>query len=710
MMTKNEESCRHILSLVQDLEFQKETAQVQAKALLSEVTKQIPSYNWSYIARRIIRNIVMATFELENISRENPDKIEDLSGAARKFALIWESLAQLREATSRKTALINAAVNYELAGYQANAMGIAKQLSPNGTQVESPLLIEMSALFLQRRFLRLLELSKKAQAEPFVEKELNIFLIEAMALALASKAFSHVVQFFLAEDRPALEKAIEEFRNAENLFVSLDLVEESNLVRSIRSLLPVMKKRATWILLPGLAPNQPRWQRYLKLLARGVGADIYRTRSISELWPSQITALEKGLLTSSSNKIVRMPTSTGKTRIAELAIVHTLVNNPGTKCVYVAPYRALVSEVEQSFLGLLSDLGYRVSTIIGSYESSDFEEFLFRETDVLVVTPEKLDLLLRAHSEFLNTVRLFIFDEGYILHDRHRGVKCELLLTRLKRKLPDARFILLSAVVPQETLEDFAAWFNVSPQEDILTSTWRPSIQRYAKFEWARQSGVLRYAPEEDIPILEEFVPGVIHQELFEYKNPETGRIHRKKFPDQINKAQVAAELAFKFAELGPVLVFCSQANHVEAVARALQERLRLSSLTNQDIPSYFAGAIEERSSVLAQEWLGDRPIASWLKSGIGVHYGDLPDVIRNAVETDFRQRKLRVLIATNTLAQGVNFPVKTVIIHSCWRYVDDSRERIPARDYCLSDLRVLPNSYLVWYPCAVSGMKIDLP
>ena len=80
--------------------------------------------------------------------------------------------------------------------------------------------------------------------------------------------------------------------------------------------------------------------------------DIYRGRSISELWNSQVTAIERGVLNTASNKIVSMPTSAGKTRITELAIVHTLVNHPNAKCVYVAPYRALVSELKQSFFNL----------------------------------------------------------------------------------------------------------------------------------------------------------------------------------------------------------------------------------------------------------------------------------------------------------------------------------------------------------------------
>ena len=137
-----------------------------------------------------------------------------------------------------------------------------------------------------------------------------------------------------------------------------------------------------------------------------------------------------------SNKIVKMPTSAGKTRIAELAIVYTLITNPGSKCVYIAPYRALVSELEQTFLNLLSDLGYRVSSVAGAFESDEFEELLLHDADVVVTTPEKLDLLFRTQADFFSNVQLFVLDEAHIIHDLQRGAKYELLLTRLKRKLP----------------------------------------------------------------------------------------------------------------------------------------------------------------------------------------------------------------------------------------------------------------------------------
>lgn len=679
-MTNQSTPNNYVLDLYRNRDFQSEAAQIQAKALLTEISERLPPYNWTYIAHRIVRNLALASLDIVNLSERAPDSSEDVATAARKFALVWESLAKLGESTSRETALLNAAINYELAGYQANAMAIAKQLGRSWTSSQ---LARMGSFFLQRRFHQLQGRARETLIEPRGGySELDV--AERLALGLAGRAFTEALPFFLSGAEAGLEQAFETFTYSEQVYASLGLVEDANLVRNLSSLLPTMKARSTWTLLSHYVTDPqglPKWQRYLRLLGRGVTPDVSQAASISELWPSQITALQHGLLDSKASKIVKMPTSAGKTRIAELAIVHALVNNPGAKCVYIAPFRALVAELEQTFLNILSDLGYRVSTITGTYESDDFQDLLFRETDVLITTPEKLDLLLRTQPEFLTNTMLFVLDEAQIIADRDRGPKFEFLITRLKRRLPEARFLMLSAVVPNETLEDFAGWFNSSSEKDIVRSTWRPSVQRYAKFEWSGDTGVLRYAPENEIQVLREFVPGVIRQQRFEYVNPDTGYRKRPQFPEKTNKAQIAAELALKFAELGPVLVFCPQANYVEAVAKALQERLRLAALTGEIVPPYFSGNASIRSAALAEDWLGERAITAWLRSGIGVHYGSLPDALRTAIETDFRQRNLRVLVATNTLAQGVNLPVKTVIFHSCWRY-HESRERISARDY----------------------------
>jgi hypothetical protein len=101
-MRTTEDFRAHIRSLYEDPQFNSEAAQIQAKALLSEVTNEIPAYLWTYIARRVIRNLAVASFELEAILRESPDAMDDeQSKAARKFALTWESLANWRNQLHR---------------------------------------------------------------------------------------------------------------------------------------------------------------------------------------------------------------------------------------------------------------------------------------------------------------------------------------------------------------------------------------------------------------------------------------------------------------------------------------------------------------------------------------------------------------------------------------------------------------------------------
>lgn len=664
-----------IRALLTSGEFQVELAQLQARSLLKEVTGRIPEYNWSYIPHRITRNIALATSEVQYLAENQPESIKDIGLI---LARIWEAIWKLDEFSQAQTALINSAVNYELAGYQANAAYLSRFLRETAPQGS---LVNIIAVFLQRRLIQLRHLASIAQDEPEAPHKWDASLYDSLLLAVAARSLENMCLYLLngknehyTEARNFIARAIETSK-------ALNLVEQSNLLYGISSLFSIIKQRSTWTLLGGKALITPLWNRYLKLLARGVDSNIYTGRSISELWPSQILALNNGLLSTNDNKIIKMPTSAGKTRVAELAIVDSLINSPNTKCVYVAPYRALVSELQSSFFNLLNDLGFRVSKILGSYEYDEFEMTLFKETDLLVTTPEKLDLVLRVHPEFLENARLFIFDEIQIVGDQTRGIKTELLLTKLKMRFDGARFLFLSAVVPNQTLEDFADWMNASRHNGVINSEWRPSIQRYAAFQWMpNKSGVLRYAQENPDDIIQKFVSGVIAEEEITFVNPETGRENRRRFPDVTNKAQTAVELAYKFAELGPVLIFCSQGPYLEAVAKAFLDKFRFENTGKSNIPGYFSESLAKRSYLLSHEWLGEHYFSELIKNGIGIHYGGIPDDLRSAVEEDFRENKLRVLIATNTVGQGVNFPVKTVIFHSCWRHEDS--QYISARDY----------------------------
>src|SRR6185369_1168342 len=125
--------------------------------------------------------VVAATFELKQLAQSDPNSVNDLSDAALKFARVWEALAKLQESTTRETALLNAALNYELAGYQANTACIAKQITLSMHQGESPSLVDMSALFLQRRFIQLHDVAERSQSQPQTNGRVTVPLIESMA-------------------------------------------------------------------------------------------------------------------------------------------------------------------------------------------------------------------------------------------------------------------------------------------------------------------------------------------------------------------------------------------------------------------------------------------------------------------------------------------------------------------------------------------------
>ena len=460
-------------------------------------------------------------------------------------------------------------------------------------------------------------------------------------------------------------------------FLKTGFYEGINVAYGIRSVLPLMMRRSTWVQLEQYSKESEVWKRYLTLLARPL------SRGVTELWPSQIKVLESDLLGSDDSAVVRLPTSGGKTRIAEMAIIDTFQRHPGTKCVFVAPYRALASEVERTLGSVLNDLGYRVSSVIGSYESDEFEEFLLRTADLLIVTPEKLDLVLRVRPEISEQFRLVVLDEVHMMDDAQRGIKFELLLTRMRHRIPTCRFLVMSAVLSDSTLQSFAAWLAGSPGKAIA-SDWRPTIQRRARFEWQGATGVIRFERDPEIPDLNTFVPGILQRRAYSFVNPDTQRSNTRHYPIA-EKGDTAAELAYTFSEQGPVLVFCTQPNWVESVCKAiLNKSIHYRRLVGELVHPHFVSETHTRSLELAREWLGEEHIITQaLSKGVAPHHGRIPNVVREAIEVDCRAGRYRVVVATNTLAQGVNLPVRTVIVHSTWR-ADEEGQRSPisVRDY----------------------------
>ncbi len=665
-------------ALLADRGFQSELAQVRSKATLQAIGELQRSPHWTYVANRFARNSAAALYALEAGTLADPNYAVENEKHSRQLALAWESLARLDEGVTRPIALLNAALAYELAGYQANAAYLAKEVLPDPQPDSRADAQALVASFIQRRIIVTEQLANRLlQFPPDLELPLDVLSLELGEVVLAD-GLSKACRFFLSGDQSAYHEAMKLLDEATKVFTGLGAPLHSNIAYGIQSVLPLMMKRSTWSQLEGHSRESEVWKRYLTLLARP------RSRGVTELWPSQIKVLESGFLGSDDSAVVRLPTSGGKTRIAEMAIIDTLQRHPEAKCVFVAPYRALAAEVERSMGSVLNDLGYRVSSVvIGSYESDEFEEFLLQTADLLILTPEKLDLVLRLRPDISDQIKLIVLDEVHIMDDASRGIKFELLLSRIKHRLPTIRFLVMSAVVPDSTLKDFAAWLANSPDRTVM-SDWRPTIQRRARFDWQGTNGVILFERNSEISDLDSFVPGAISQKQYRFINKDTRRTNTSKYP-KLTKGDTAAELAYTFSEQGPVLVFCTQRKWVESVCDAiLNKSIRFRELTGESVHPHFVRVETTRSLALAKEWLGEEHIVTQaLSQGVAPHHGRLPNVVREAIEIDCRAGHYKVIVATNTLAQGVNLPVRTVIIHSVWRTDAERRKwRITSRDY----------------------------
>lgn len=186
------------------------------------------------------------------------------------------------------------------------------------------------------------------------------------------------------------------------------------------------------------------------------------SKEISSLRPAQEKSIKKGLLEGKS-LLVCTPTASGKTLIAELAALKSIVGGKG-KAVYIVPLKALAAEKYKNFKKRYGHIA-KVALSMGEIDGSD--PYL-GEYDLIVTTSEKLDSLIRHHSPWLSGISTIIVDEIHLLNDAERGPTLEILLTILKQLLKNVQIIGLSATIGNA--EELAEWLNA----DLVVDEWRP--------------------------------------------------------------------------------------------------------------------------------------------------------------------------------------------------------------------------------------------
>lgn len=202
----------------------------------------------------------------------------------------------------------------------------------------------------------------------------------------------------------------------------------------------------------------------LKFIKNKIPNELYQIleKEITKLRPAQEKSIKKGLL-EGKNLLVCTPTASGKTLIAELAALKSIIEGKG-KAVYIVPLKALASEKYKDFTRKYNQIA-KIALSIGDIDSAD--PFLL-DYDLIVTTSEKFDSLIRHHAPWLTNIATVVVDEIHLLNDPERGPTLEILLTILKQLLKNAQIIALSATVGNS--EELAEWL----QADLIIDKWRP--------------------------------------------------------------------------------------------------------------------------------------------------------------------------------------------------------------------------------------------
>ncbi|MBY5392363.1 DEAD/DEAH box helicase [Rhizobium leguminosarum] len=395
--------------------------------------------------------------------------------------------------------------------------------------------------------------------------------------------------------------------------------------------------------------------------AEGYGAlrrlflgELY-SRRVAEvgLWPSQLEAARRAIdLT--DDLVVALPTSAGKTRIAEIAALMALAS--GQRVLIVTPLRALSAQTERSFRKTFASLGFTVSSLYGASGVAIGDEDALRSQDIVIATPEKLDFALRNDPTIIADVGLVVLDEGHLIGPSEREIRYESLVQRLLRRPDNAarRIVCLSAILPEgDQLNDLTAWIRSDVPGPPIQLGWRPTRQRFGTLTWQGNSGRLGFDLEVGGPYITHFIP-------------EEPAIRPRRTPFPRNNKELTLAAAWRFSAQGKrALIFCTQRDHVEGYAETvvdLHRRGYVASLLD-DV------AQVERALAVGREWLGpNHPAVQCLPIGVAIHHGRLPGPFLREVEALLAAGILRVTVASPTLAQGLNLNAAVLLIPTLYR------------------------------------------
>lgn len=411
-----------------------------------------------------------------------------------------------------------------------------------------------------------------------------------------------------------------------------------------------------------------KWSRLVATL-------VSRSPPTWDYFPSQIQAIKAGLLTSDSSFTLQMPTGAGKTALCETLLYSHAHESPSSAAVLLVPYRSLAGELRKTVVKHLNDMEVVAGCMYGGTVPSGDEVRDLDRIQALVATPETLSGALTANPGFFQRLSLVICDEGHLLDSDSRGISLELLLARLRaRQQNRPRCVFVSAIVPN--IEEINTWLGGN-ESSVVRSGYRAAL---AEFGVLRQLGTgsaastLLEMHSHETTTLSFDVPNFLPASAFQVVRASTG--NRNTYPHTSYKTQAIAA-ARRVMSLGAVAVFAANKRGNQGAIGLAEELLKQLAVgvplpkpdehADMDI---VADAADYLRRECGPDWIG----TMLLEAGAILHHGDIPQEMREVLEDLLRNQKVPLAICTSTLAEGVNLPIRTLVLYSVRRVGNDGR------------------------------------
>ena len=378
--------------------------------------------------------------------------------------------------------------------------------------------------------------------------------------------------------------------------------------------------------------------------------DFLKLEGYEELFEPQERSVKAGLFDEKKNFLITIPTASGKTLIAMLAILSHLSKHK-TKVVYLTPLRALASEKFEEFKKLEKlSLGRKVKVALSTGDSKERKEKL-EDADVIFLTNESMDANMAFQQDWIYDIGLVVSDEIHLIGDETRGPTLEIVLTRLRSgfigKNPP-RIIGLSATISNSN--ELADWLEC----ELVESKFR----RVPLSEAVYSRHIITNQDREE-------TEGNLTKDRQESR-------HQKDWIglglDTVDNGDQC--LIFAMTRKNAV-GWAKEAGHDVVKMLTENERIELEKISKTILPkdSYD-------NTKLTTE------LAQAVKNGTAFHHAGLDQRCRTIIENEFKNHHIKLLTATPTLAAGVNLPARRVVIPSVMRYTNNGLEKISVLEY----------------------------